>query len=489
MSTFTAAQVAELVEQARSMAVEQKIAEISVDQQKLDGGTFFAGYGDIWEKTSVPVKAIEGRFDEICRDPQYSQEVDAYSELLAKSESEKQRTTAEPYSPISPSLPLSTSDSRRSGSQQKKKKKKKNKGSNTPDSVGDDTSFSELSSGIHSTSTSLASNKSQSNVPDFAGGVPSTRAHMIPNRQKYNKRGGTPQTCYKYYGVICQSVLGFSTKDSQRLERIAFEMADCSLNFLRAPVNHGPYLDENPCWILVPACSFNFIKTWTPGEAYPILAVANGCTEDITTEDAYRFLSSRSYNDRDFSERTAKTFKRSKCTKGQLDEATENLRKMVLAMAETLVGRNGEVKPYESLLNSKGRGFKELPPEKDQWNKEHYDIDLFEATMLSVKNNGVRVPKLERGLEGNPDLDGVELLVCHLNPDQVDLYPDPILLLVKAAINWSWYCDQKLLPACGSLNIKRDDGIDGDKDEEIVPTTPVPECIELRPTPGWVTPD
>ena len=478
MSSYTEAQVAELLAQARQQERQQK----SVDQQKLDGGTFFAGYGNIWGKNSVPVAKLKGKFDEICREPRYSKDVGVYGELLAKSESQKQKTTADP------SRASSTSDSRGSGSQQKKKKKNKKKGNSTPDSVGDDPSFSELSSNNRSTSTStsLASNRSQSNTPDFAGGVPSTRAHMIPNRQK-SKRGGAPQTCYKFYNVICQPPIGFSTKDRQRLERIAFEMADCSLNFLRAPAYHGQYLDVSPCWILLPACSFDSIKTWTPGTAYPVLAVANGY-EDLTTEDAYRFLSSKPYNDLNFDERTAKAFKRSKCTKDQLVDATENLRKMVLAMAETLVGRNGEVKPYELLLNSKGQ-FKECPSDRDQWNKEHYDIDLFGATIRSIKEFGVQVPKLESGLEENPDLDGVELLVCHLNPEQVDLYPDPMLLLMKAAINWSWYCGQKLLPACGSLNMKMDDDIEEEEDEEMVPTTPVPVCIEFRPMPVSVTPD
>ena len=307
---------------------------------------------------------------------------------------------------------------------------------------------------------------------------------MIPNRQK--SKGGS-QTCYKYYNGICQPALGFYTKDSQRLQNIAFEMADCSLNFLRAPINHGLYLNVNPCWILLPACSFEFIKTWTPGTAYPVLAVANGF-ENVTTKDAYRFLCRQLYHGTDFDDRTANVFKRSKCTKDQLKDATENLRKMVLAMAETLVGRKGEVKPYEILLESNGH-FIKCPDDTNKWNKKHYDVSLFEATSQSIKRNGVLVPKLVIGLEENPDLDGVELLVCHLNPDQVDLYPDPMLLLMKAAINWSWYCKQKLLPASGSLSMKMNDGIGDEEDEEKVPTTPVPVCIEFRPMPVPVTPD
>lgn len=60
-----------------------------------------------------------------------------------------------------------------------------------------------------------------------------------------------------------------------------------------------------------------------------------------------------------------------------------------------------------------------------------------------------------------------------------DLYPDPMLLLIKAAVNWSWWCGQKLLPACGCAN---------EEEEELVASsTPVPATIEFKTVP--VTPD
>lgn len=433
------------------------------DQNELDRGNFFAGYSKLWGKASVPATRLAGKFDEIRRDGRYSLGVDVYRELLDQSESQtQQKTSVERCMSFSQSA---RSDSRvSSGNQSEKSKKKKNrkKGSSKADSAADTMSLSE---NRFASSSRASSNKSESKTPDFAGGVPSTKAHMIPNRQQ-SKGGGAPQTCYKYYNVICQSILGFSTKDSQRLEKIAFEMADCSLNFLRAPVNHGLYLDKNPCWILLPACSFDSIKEWTPGTPYPVLAVANGF-DHLTTDEAYQFLCSKAYNDEGFNEKPASTFKRSKCTKDQLVDATKNLEKMVLAMAETLVGRTGEVAPYQYLLNGKRGRFEERPADQNQWKKEHYDSHLFEETIHSITTKGVQVPTLEE----SQDLEHVQLLVCHFNPDLVDVCPDPMLLLMKAAINWSWYCDQKLLPACG----------EEEEDEEMVPTTPVPEYIEFGP--------
>lgn len=64
----------------------------------------------------------------------------------------------------------------------------------------------------------------------------------------------------------------------------------------------------------------------------------------------------------------------------------------------------------------------------------------------------------------------------------LDLCPDPMLLLVKAATNWSWWCGQQLLPACGLANEEEE------KEEEVVrPSTLVPTEIEVKPVP--VTPD
>jgi hypothetical protein len=101
--------------------------------------------------------------------------------------------------------------------------------------------------------------------------------------------------------------------------------------------------------------------------------------------------------------------------------------------------------------------------------------------------HSAKVPELKGDIKENEDLNGFELLVFHLNPNQVDFYPDPMLLLMKAGINWFWYCEQKLLPACGGLTVKVDDDVEEEDDEEeddeevVVPTNPVPEWCRLIP--------
>jgi hypothetical protein len=57
-------------------------------------------------------------------------------------------------------------------------------------------------------------------------------------------------------------------------------------------------------------------------------------------------------------------------------------------------------------------------------------------------------------------------------PTATDFIPDAMLLLIKAAINLSWRCDQKLLPAC-----------EGEGEESVAPDAPIPTVIKCRHVP------
>ena len=70
------------------------------------------------------------------------------------------------------------------------------------------------------------------------------------------------------------------------------------------------------------------------------------------------------------------------------------------------------------------------------------------------------------------DWENVEVLKFAIDPNKTDFVPDPILLLMKAAINWSWRCRQKLYPACGSHCME-------EEKELVVPSTPIPSEIEF----------
>ncbi|KAL3906024.1 MAG: hypothetical protein SGILL_009445 [Bacillariaceae sp.] len=151
---------------------------------------------------------------------------------------------------------------------------------------------------------------------------------------------------------------------------------------------------------------------------------------------------------------------------------------MVKAMAETVVGRPGAVKPqsvfYEKTDTKKSQEDETKP---SMMKDEDYKKDHFENLFASFNNKGVQIPKVNS--ESAEELEKKELLVFHLDPRKVDLYPDPMLLLMKAAINWSMYCDQELFPVYDSAT-------EDDEDEESV-ATPIPTFIYCAPV--RVTPD
>jgi len=313
---------------------------------------------------------------------------------------------------------------------------------------------------------------------------------MIPN----------PKTsdCHNYYNAICKAVVGCNVRDTEGLARRLATYSN--YNLLRAPMQHGNYFDHKPCWILVPACSLQDILDWKKDATYPVLAVANRCGA-TKAEDAYLSMCTLMYND---THDNSKYLKRSKCKKDEFVNATKNLRAMTLAMAETLIG-NKEckfIRPDKCLQEKKidmtdevyqfiskrlndrtadeEKGGEKSPgTEGSKIPKTWYDAVQFSETRKSL-GAGIKLPKEAK--EGPDPTRGEELLQFVVDPDRLDLYPDPMLLLIKAAVNWSWSCGQKLLPACGCANEEEEE-----EEELVVPSTPVPTMIEFQPVP--VTPD
>jgi len=142
-------------------------------------------------------------------------------------------------------------------------------------------------------------------------------------------------------------------------------------------------------------------------------------------------------------------------------QATERLTETVLALAETLVGGQDTVSPID--------------PQKATESASK-NVVLLGKTLEDIKTRGVLLPTLPTDL----NFGQLEVLKFTINPEETDLVPDPMLLLMKAAINWSWRCDQKLLPACGSVYSE-------EEEPRFAPSTIIPFVIEFAPMPE--TPD
>jgi len=453
---------------------------------KARKGTFFSPWPHVWKIQRLgkhdkqeDLPDITGAFKAVCRVPEYFKRVPEYETIVEQSQSgsqkddcngsdkkekakqkkKRQKNKLAHFSiPSSASMSSKSGDSDRSGNSKKK---------NTTSQQNFDHSSSGTSTRTGNSESSMCQSYHQ--YPDFCGLFPSTKAHMIPNNESSN--------CFKYYNVVCQAVLGFYSEDGAKLERIAKEMAEVKYNFLRARItNHEICYDNKPCWILVPACSLQEVLDWEPTKAYPVLAVANRAP-GVEVEEAYRRLCPDPYTGEKF-DVEAGVLKRWKCTRPAFHEATENLRQMTLAMAETLVGEGFEVKPDETL-----RPQNPTPAKEDCSNiikkLQSKDKAQFEETRKSLNEDGIKLPQ---AMPEIGDLDDYELLLFEVDPSaKLDVYPDPMLLLIKAAINWSWFCGQKLLPTyCGSAN-EEDEGEEGEEsDVEEEESPPIPTTIEFK---------
>jgi uncharacterized membrane protein YgcG len=296
------------------------------------------------------------------------------------------------------------------------------------------------------------SSSSAANNPSFTGSVPSSRAHMVPE-----------SNCRFPYGVYLQAVYGESSDDKKFLRELADKTVDLDLNLLRAPGVHGELFDTNPCWILVPICDRDFIKNWNPEERYDVLAIAGGFTRvgvAITKETANKGLCTHPYHMEKYIQ-AGKAHPLSRCSKQDIEVATSRLSETVLALADTLFVADGAVSPID--LEERGTDTEDM-------------TTLLEKTRKSIENSGVVLPLAPKNFDDN-----LQVLKCSIDPKHTDLIPDPMLLLMKAAINWSWRCGQKLLPACGSVH--------SDNEEArslTAPYTPIPKFVEVVPA---VTPD
>ena len=292
----------------------------------------------------------------------------------------------------------------------------------SPSTINDDDS-SALNSESSASSAVTKSSCSAFDNPDFNGVIPSSRAHLVPE-----------SNCKYPFAVSCQAVCGVSISDASELKKFADGMVKSDTNFLRTPSNHGLMFDNSPCWIFVPIISKEELHEWKKGQGYEVLAIAGKFDENrtpITSNEAYRSLCTKPYHDLD--DNGGVFLKRSNCSPADLHKATNLLADMVLALADSLTEEEeeGKISPFTCLI-AKKKGDKD------------YKLKMLLDTKKSIKKKGVCIPKLLR--KEDEELENIEVFKFSLDSEKTDYVPDPMLLLIKVAVNWSWRCGQKLLP-------------------------------------------
>jgi hypothetical protein len=123
------------------------------------------------------------------------------------------------------------------------------------------------------------------------------------------------------------------------------------------------------------------------------------------------------------------------CSQSDINLATERLSEATLALANTLVGAH-VVTPID--LQETGE-------------EVQVQVALLKETKKDIQQRGVVLPTARTNFES------LQVLKGFIDSEKSDLIPDPMLLLMKAAINWSWRCKQQLLPACHSVHSEQEE--------------------------------
>jgi hypothetical protein len=467
--------VADAHRNGQRMGADRMQKEIEARTQKLDRGTFYSPIDKVWKSATVPKSACKDSFRNICREdgyPLYQGIVDKVN--AAKEERGVRSINVDAVAGAMQELSVKddSGSNCKDNTKSKSKKSKKKRGSLSNNSssstiAGESNTSSIAGDGSARQSVSQEgsqdSNTSGLKNPDFAGNQPSSRAHCIPNSH-----------CHYSYGVFCQAVCGVTVtlSEAEKLKDLSKRIMNSSTNILRAPGVHGELYDSKPCWILVPICTWKFMKNWKLTEGYSVMVIAGGWTAEngavVSDENAYQAMCKNYYNPKD--KDTTGTPKLSKCNEKDIKLATERLSDMVLALAETLVGMEGMLSPVVLQPLPPRAGLAPKGPDKR--------TDLLANALKSIDKDGIKLPSVLESF----DFEDAQVLKSFIEPLATDLVPDPMLLLMKAAINWSWRCGQKLYPACGSVH-----SAVGEEEELEVPSTPIPSFIEVRAVP--VTPD
>jgi hypothetical protein len=276
----------------------------------------------------------------------------------------------------------------------------------------------------------LGSSRSESldsTIPDVKGRPSKIAqgAHFIP----HNK------TCAVAFGPAAEMTLGQNLKDdeertkkrhrlvvgvqegrgSKRQKKAGTGLKHSDLNKLRIK-GQKEYMDNRPCLLIVPLLSLDETKAWKSGDPYSALLCAGGfdpgdggaanlkvSSEVVYQETLIEFLPC--------------------CTKEDLELATGLLSAFTKGLAQSL---------------STGECF-------DGWETNLAEQRKLENVQENL-NGQIRIPCLRDRQLFRP------LRVAKVRFDPADDAfpnpPDPFLLVLKAAIIWSWKNGEKLLPGC-----------------------------------------
>lgn len=275
--------------------------------------------------------------------------------------------------------------------------------------------------------------------------------HLVPESQN----------CAPAYGLyLSRAVLGIDIDESdekkmEKLKALGLKMRQNKFeNLVWLPDPHQDQFDLNGEWILVPIVTSDFLKEWTPGQGYYIMVVADGPYFDpifADTVDTEKIKDIQHVNyhklhgglrHKDYRQSSMAVYDnvRERCEKPDFQLATDRLCDAVKAHADILDGRRSS--------NEEPRKINPMTIYNATNSTKEHKAALGDV-QINLSSGEVKVPALKKD-----NLDGLEVMKVWVEGDAT---PDPALLVMKAAINWSNWVGGKLLPGCGKGVYDSDD--------------------------------
>jgi hypothetical protein len=200
-------------------------------------------------------------------------------------------------------------------------------------------------------------------------------------------------------------------------------------NKIRLP-KQKEYFDTDPCMFIIPVMTLEEVKTWNGGK-YPAIFLAgdHSCYDHHPSIHATKVYEETLW---DFIDQA---------TEDQIKTACELLKSTVLGLAYSYLYRKKEVLAAASKKSK--RAYANLHADNDRSAKDRLEMFVLKRNPNGLTGDGVIVPRLSDDL---PDPLRVALIqFCSHDEHDGHPAPDPMLLVIKSAANWSWRHGQKLI--------------------------------------------
>ena len=175
--------------------------------------------------------------------------------------------------------------------------------------------------------------------------------------------------------------------------------------------------DQDPYFILVPILDYAEVQDWTEKEgrdlSYDALVLVGRSEEGLDFRD--------------------EVLRSTPCSEGEAETALQLLEAFTKALSLEL-----QASDFTDLPNIAPKKFKKEVRSK---------LPQLETTKEKLEKDGTPILRLQKREVGE-----LKLVKLSFKKNPNNTVPDPFLLAVKAAVNWSNRCDTKLLPGCGEAS-------------------------------------